>query len=270
MKRTICASLALLLFILCGCVPQPETPDITASTPSTETSQPVTEPPVTEPPVTEPPVTEPPKPKHSELYLDGFTADDIIRYFNEVCLDAEFSSGPGDASLLQKWDCPIDYYIHGNPTQKDLEVIDNFVVWLNKIEGFPGMRQATHTEYANLQIYFCTRQELIDRMGDNFHNADGAVTFWYNNNAIFKGDICYRNDIGQFIRNSVILEEIYNGLGPVQDTQLRTDSLIYAGYSTPQKLTAVDELILKLLYHPQMRCGMNAEACAAVIRSLYY
>ena len=71
-------------------------------------------------------------------------------------------------------------------------------------------------------------------------------------------------------RNSVILEEIFNGLGPVQDTDLRKDSICYSGYSTPQELTAVDELILKLLYHPRILPGMNYDECAAVIRELYY
>lgn len=299
MKKYISLLLALCLVFLSGCTPleeladriseiaasirdavvnQPDTESDSADAPSTEplgseppeTNPPETKPPVTEPPVTEPPVTEPPEPLHSDLYIPGFSADDVIRYFNEVCLDAEFSSGPGDSSLLQRWETPITYYIHGTPTEKDQQVLTDFVSWLNTIPGFPGMRQVLSEDSANTQIYFCTKQELIDRMGSNFSNADGAVTFWYDQNVIFKAEICYRTDIGQYVRNSVILEEIYNGLGPVQDTTLRTDSIIYSGYSTPQKLTAMDELLLKLLYHPALSCGMNAEQCAAVIRTLYY
>jgi hypothetical protein len=38
----------------------------------------------------------------------------------------------------------------------------------------------------------------------------------------------------------------------------------------PQSMTEVDELILKLLYHPQIQCGMDAQQCEAVIRQLYY
>ena len=82
--------------------------------------------------------------------------------------------------------------------------------------------------------------------------------------------ICYRSDIDQQVRNSVILEEIYNGLGPIQDTDSRSDSIIYSGYSTPQNLTAIDELLLQLLYHPQLTCGMDRAQCEAVIRQLYY
>ena len=32
----------------------------------------------------------------------------------------------------------------------------------------------------------------------------------------------------------------------------------------------IDLLILQLLYHPDIKCGMNASACEEVIRSLYY
>ena len=96
------------------------------------------------------------------------------------------------------------------------------------------------------------------------------MTFWYEDNAIYDATICYRTDLDQYLRNSVILEEIYNGLGPVQDTDLRSDSIIYSAFSEPQSLTEIDELILKLLYHPDILCGMNAEECEAVIRELYY
>ena len=77
-------------------------------------------------------------------------------------------------------------------------------------------------------------------------------TFWYNGaDEIYEAIIGYRTEVDQYIRNSVILEEIYNGLGPVQDTDLREDSIIYAGYSEPQELTQADELILRLFYAPK-------------------
>lgn len=213
--------------------------------------------------------TPPPPPEHSPLYIPGVPVEDVIRYFNEVCLDAEFVNS-GNASLLQKWAEPIYYTVNGNPTDQDLAVLEDFVSWLNTIEGFPGIYPTQDRLAENLQIYFCTGKELLDRMGDQFIGTDGAVTFWYLENKIYDCTICYRTDILQITRNSVILEEIYNGLGPVQDTDLRPDSIIYTGYSEPQSLTPVDELLLKLLYHPQLECGMDATACEAVIRQLYY
>lgn len=107
-------------------------------------------------------------------------------------------------------------------------------------------------------------------LGDWTWGCDGGVTFWYEMDEIYSATICIRTDIAQEIRNSVILEEIYNGLGPVQDTDLREDSLIWSGYSTPQWPTDEDMLLLKLLYHPDLKPGMNSEQCAAAIRKLYY
>lgn len=208
--------------------------------------------------------------EHSPLYIEGVMVEDVIRYFNEVCLDAEIVNS-GDPSKLQKWMQPIKFMIFGEPTEEDRVTLNSFIQWLNSINGFPGISETELSEEANLRIHFCSENELLNIMGPGYAGLDGAVTFWYDgNNVIYDEIICYRTDLDQTVRNSVILEEIYNGLGPVQDTDLRTDSIIYAGYSTPQQLTKVDQLLLQLLYDPAMVCGMNAAECEAVIRQLYY
>lgn len=211
----------------------------------------------------------PTKPLHSEFYIDGVSVSDVIVYFNEVCLAAEFVNS-GDPSRLQKWTSPIYYKLNGEFTQEDYDTLTSFVYLLNTISGFPGIYESQDPLMTNLPIYFCTQDEMISVLGDNFQNMDGGVTFWYTDDMIHTGTICFRTDLDQYLRNSVILEEIYNGLGPVQDTDLRPDSIIYSEFSQPQCLTEIDILLLRLLYHPQMLPGMDAEECEAVIRSLYY
>lgn len=241
----------------------PTQPQLPATSVPTATTVPAV---TTVPPTVAPPST---APVHSELYIPGLETEDVIRYFNEICLDAEFVNS-GNPNLLQKWNAPITYWINGNTTAEDLSQFQGMVDWLNTLEGFPGMQQADAAWQANMTICFCTEQEMLDLLGDQFYGTDGGVTFWYDGeNRIYDAIICYRTDLSQHVRNSVILEEIYNALGPVQDTQLRPDSIIYAGYSEPQALTQIDELLLKLLYHPRMHCGMNQAECEAVIRQLY-
>ena len=207
--------------------------------------------------------------EHSELYISGVCVEDVILYFNEVCLDAEFVNS-GNASLLQKWITPIHYTLYGEYTAEDLAVLSSFTDWLNTIDGFPGIFIATTAEDANLRIHFCSQSDMIDLMGDQFLEMDGAVTFWYSDDAIYDAVICYRTDLDQHLRNSVILEEIYNGLGPIQDTALRPDSIIYQEFSETQQLSPMDALILQLLYHPSLLPGMDSYACETAIRSLYY
>lgn len=262
MKRCLLCLLAVLL--LTGCVVKPYQP----TDGRTETTDAPTETTATPTETTVAPA-ETTLPLHSRFYIPGVEVEEVIDAFNEVVLAAEFVNG-GDPSVLQKWEQPIVYGLNGAPTQEDLAVLGGFCGWLNSIEGFPGIRQSVGLEEVNLRIHFCEEPELRLIMGENFFGVDGAVTFWYDYNVIYDAVICYRSDIDQYTRNSVILEEIYNGLGPVQDSDLRTDSIIYSGYSVPQSLTPMDELILRLLYHPDMRCGMNARECEAVIRTLYY
>jgi hypothetical protein len=209
------------------------------------------------------------EPAHSELFIPFVTPEEMVTYFNEVCLDAEFVNS-GNASVLQRWENPIYYQIYGDPTDLDLQILNNMCQWLNTIDGFPGIYETAETWQENYSIYFCTQDELINRMGDEYYGVDGAFTFWYNDNIIYDCTVCIRTDLDQEVRNSVILEELYNSLGPAQDTNLRQESIIYAGYSIPQALHPIDEVILKLLYHPDLLIGMDARDCEPIIHSLYY
>ena len=269
MKRFfLCLTALSFSILLAACQKPASTPETTVPT-ALPTMVPTT---VAPPSETESPTAEteaPTPPDHSWLYIPGLSVEDVILYFNEVCLDAEYVSG-GDPSKLQKWAEPIYYSLDGPYTDEDLRTLTGFMDFLNTIDGFPGISESQGLPQTNLQIYFRTQQGLVDLMGDNLRGCDGGVTFWYLNDEIYDATICYSTEVSQYIRNSVILEEIYNGLGPVQDSNLRTDSIIYAGYSEPQELTEIDKLILTLLYHPSIECGMDAAQCEAVIRELYY
>lgn len=210
-----------------------------------------------------------PQPLHSPLYIDGVSIEEVIGYFNEVCLDAEFVNA-GDPHKLQKWNSPIYYYIFGDPTEQDRKVLTNFCDWLNDLYGFPGIYESESQYDANLKIHFCDYDTMVYLLGENFHGMDAGVTFWYDYDVIYDETICIRTDLSQNLRNSVILEELYNGLGPVQDTALRPDSIIYSDYSEPQELSQIDMLLLELLYHPDMKCGMDGAECEEIIRQLYY
>ena len=251
MKKYMCSLLLSACFLLASCSTAPEPPQTTISV-ETETVLPSET-----------------EPLHSNLYVPGVSVEDALVYFNEVCLNAEFINS-GDPSLLQQWDSPILYALYGNYTAEDLEVLSQFTQWLNALEGFPGISPAQESWQANMAIHFTDQQGLLERMGPQFTGMDGALTFWYEEDVIYDAIICIRTDLDQTLRNSVILEELYNCLGPVQDTSLRSDSIIYSEFSQPQALTAVDELLLKLLYHPALSPGMDAAQCEAVIRELYY
>lgn len=263
---------------LCGCVdgevnketaptdlPTQTTSQLETTYEVTETTQITTEP-------TEI-VTELTTPQHSDLFLPSCTTQQMVDYFSEVVLDIEYSSGDGDFTLVQKWTTPIFYRIYGTPTEEDSAVLNGLFTQLNEIQGFPGIYAAEDGASENLSLSFLDNETFNQSFSEviNGEYAFGAVQFWYytDTNDIYTARIGYRTDLDQVSRNSVLQEEIVNALG-ISDTLLREDSIVYQYSDENTSLSDVDLVILKLLYHPDIRCGMNSEECRAVIEKLYY
>lgn len=213
------------------------------------------------------------RPAHSELYLPEYSTQQILEYFEEVVLDMEYNDGPGDISLVQKWKEPIYYRIYGEATAADLAVLHPLFAQLNEILGFPGIYAAGDAEAHNLTISFLDQESFRNAFSSRLNGEDayGAAYFWYYTatNEIYTAEIGYRTDIDQVTRSSILVEEIINVLG-ISDTQLRPDSIVYQ-YSNDNTVPSdVDWLMVKLLYHSQIDCGMEVTACSAVIEELYY
>lgn len=210
---------------------------------------------------------------HSLYYNEKYSVNQVVEYFNDVVSGTEYSTGDGDSKLVQKWVEPIYYEIHGNAADEDLQVLEQLFSQLNEVEGFPGIYPVGEGQIANLKMSFYDREGLQTDFGEflNYEEADGAVQYWYNTdlNDIYEGRIGFRTDISQEVRNGVLLEEVVNGLG-IQDTLLREDSIVYQAYSDVQELSDMDWLLIRLLYHPDMKCGMTMDECRQVIERLYY
>ena len=286
-KKGYLALLLVFVLLLCACTgpqksPEPEVippaPQEPADTPEPE--QPETEEPdvkeelpPSEPLPPAPPEEEPVPEVHSELYLPDYTVEQIIEYFEEVVLNVEYSDGTGDISLVQKWLMPIRYRYFGEPTQEDKLVLSNLFEQLNAIPGFPGIYAAGEGEFENLTISLLESEEFEASFSDvvNGEYAFGAVQFWYytDTNELYTARIGSRINLDQEIRDSVLPEEVINMLG-ITDTVLRTDSITYQYSNENLALSEVDWILLKLLYHPEMQCGLDARNCAAVIKEIYY
>ncbi|MBQ6852182.1 MAG: DUF2927 domain-containing protein [Oscillospiraceae bacterium] len=254
--------LLVLLFCLCACGTGNGTDESQSVSASDETTE-----------STGKQESQKPEDLHTPFYIEGLSADQVVKYFAEVVLDAEYSTGEGNVHVVQKWTAPIRFTISGEATQADRDKLETLFAQLNAVEGFPGIEAAIQPIAANLMLNFYNREDFQTYFGRivNYEDADGAVEYWYYNetNSIYTATVGYRTDIEQYTRNSVLLEEVINGLG-ITDTNLREDSITYQGFSQTQELSEIDWLIVRLLYHPDIKCGMDLEQCREVIEKLYY
>lgn len=213
------------------------------------------------------------KNEHSDIYNENYTVDEVLKYFEEVVLTAEYSESE-QSRRVQKWLLPIYYSVEGDLTEKDNEVLTDFAETLNSVTGFPGFYPVTGGEKACLEIKFYDGNDLMTEMGEvvNGERSDGIVQYWYllDNSIIYAAKIGYDNGVSQRVRSSVIVEEIMNAIGFSNDTVLRQDSVIYEKYTENYALSEMDLILLKLLYHPLIKPDMTKDKCFEIIKKLYY
>ena len=169
MKRYICLILVLAV-LLCACS-APAVPTTEAPVPETTVPETII-PETTVPETTVPPTTAPTEPAHSYLYREDLSLEQVLSYFQEVTAQTEYAEGIGDPSLIQKWLYPILVEINGEPTERDLQILENFFEQLNQVPGFPGIAIATGLQQANLTISFLTAQEFHEQFDDFIQGED--------------------------------------------------------------------------------------------------
>ena len=259
MKKHICLALVLAISLLFGACTGSETQgkkdDTTLSSNKNTTSYEE--------------ASKSPTPYHSKLYLPNCSQQQMFDYFGEIVFNSEY--GTGTSTSVKKWNTPIRYRICGDATKKDLEVLTDLFTQLNKIDGFPGIYAADDEE--NLIISFLGVEDFNNSFSEFLKGEDayGATEFWYYNdtNEIYTARIGYRTDVDQATRISILIEEIVNTLG-VSDTEVREDSIVYQYSNDNTALSDIDWVILKLLYDPQIKCGMNTNSCNDILEKLYY
>ncbi len=199
----------------------------------------------------------------------NYQVSEIIQYFQQVALDSEY----GDRSkmhVVHKWTVPIRLCISGMSDKKDEALIASITDRMNSVAGFPGISLQSSNIHANLIVYFLD-DETFDIHCSQYGISDvsGFVRYTTKSNRIDSGTVYIRSSISQQERNSVIWEELMQATGLTNDSYMYTDSLFYNGRTMPQEPSELDWLLFRLLYHPSLEIGMNANECTQAITLLF-
>ncbi len=255
----------------------PTTPLVATTTPTASaTDAPVTTPGSTTPgdatsptPSEEPTMT--PGTASGEIDRMGYSADEIFAYFEEVALHAEFYDGETAPQELRRWKDEMVCKVVGSPTDEDYALLDRLFDSLNAIPHFPGICFENEENEANITLHF-EGGDAYDRLAaEHVASAtDGFATCWYQPSEYlyFKAEIGIRSDISQTVRNSVILEELIQTFGLMNDSYLHDDSIFYQDYNEPQWPSDLDWILIELLYRPELAPGMTVEECRDIVMDM--
>lgn len=193
----------------------------------------------------------------------SLSESEIMDYFLTIAFNVEY--GDNNALDLRRWEQPIRIRVYGSPTEEDLATLDRHIADLNQIENMPFIQRVTEEE--NIELYFVALDDIHKYIDGYIEGNWGFFWSWWNEDQqITRVQIAIATDVtNQVQRNHLILEEITQSLGMMQDSNRYPDSIFYADWTEVQQLSPLDWALVKLTYDPDIEAGMTAAQVEAIL-----
>ena len=187
---------------------------------------------------------------------NNFTQEEI-EYFTEIALGAEFGD---ETPVIKKWTDDVRIKINGEPTEEDLQTINNIVNDINKI--ITGLRIKIVDKNENLSITFSPESDFTS-IDPNYvpTNYGFFWALWHDDNFIIYNASILISSIGitQKERSHLIREELTQSLGLMNDSNKFEDSIFYQDWTNITEFSEIDRAVIKLLYLNNIKPGLSRD-----------
>ena len=208
------------------------------------------------------------------------TPDYLVDSFVEIALNNEYST---KTSSVRKWIKPVKYYFIHHVADQDLHerLSKLHLEHLANITGVK-MQQVGKKQQANLVIVFSTENRFERELQNEFNirskkqrnrlsrNSVCLAYFsTYKNGSINKAVVIIPVDRARAHAKlvSCIVEELTQVMGLPNDSEKVFPS-IFNDKSYNDLLSGLDFLLLKMLYHPLVKPGMNKRMLKPVLKKI--
>ncbi len=206
---------------------------------------------------------------------------ELINYFNEVALKTEHYDAP---EKIIKWVEPMTLFVFKDSTNdRQMKAIEKTINTINELatDGFKIVLNDDIVK-CNAFIYLCNKEKVAElnprfyRMfneGINYEVSGYAnIRYDWKKNIIIKVYIYIDEEDPINVQESTILEEITQSLGLANDPTTHPNSIFFENKSEESNImneySKIDRDVLRLLYHPKMRPGLNFKQAEKVIKRI--
>ncbi len=203
----------------------------------------------------------------------SFAASDseIIRGFNLTVFGAEFAPFGIQSRYIRKFSGPVRFKIHNYAKVNREGKVSNFIRSLNgKIRGLNAVTTQNATS-ANFNIYVVDRADYIKIAREKIYRRNTAtipgkclVRSVFSRAGIVRSDAIIVSDGGEALFQRCLVEEILQGLGPLNEDQSLSESM-FNDRSRHINLTSFDRTILSMLYDTRIKNGASIEAVQKIL-----
>jgi hypothetical protein len=198
---------------------------------------------------------------------------EVINYFNEICLGSEYGMLP---PLTHKFKGTSRIYlVKDSAYTEQLKFLDKVLADFNRLttDGFKIML-TNDSATANIHLYLCSNKQIKNKPRFNRVTADfyGYFDSSIKNNYLVDSEIFINTDKSFVMQKVAILEEVIQSLGFFNDSDLYLNSIFFQyKYNAQFKTTTLSDLdkkIIRILYSPLMKTGLNRLKTVEVIREI--
>lgn len=200
-----------------------------------------------------------------------YSDQQLIKAFNATVFGAEYSSWGWHTRVVKKYVKPVLVYIDNRARRDRSSAVARFVGSLSAIIRGIEISIVDEPSKANFIIYVVDRKAYKDVVRNEVYrqrsmNVPGRclVRVVSGPSGIRRSDAVIVSDEGEFLFKRCLVEEILQGLGPVNDNS----SLKYSVFNDTSKyssFTKHDRYILNMLYDKRIRPGMNQHEVSKVL-----
>ena len=194
---------------------------------------------------------------------DTFPTEELLQGFHKTVFGLEYRAWSWRPYLVKKYTVPVRFYVHNLSRKNRKTKVNAFIRSLGrKIHGLKT-DFARSADSANFQIYVVDRaqyREVVQK--DVYKNAKidppgrCLVRVVSGSRGIKRSAAVIVSDEGEFLFHRCLVEEVLQGLGPMNDD----DTLIHSVFndrSHHSRFTAFDQILMNMLYDSRIKPGMS-------------
>jgi hypothetical protein len=197
--------------------------------------------------------------------------ESLIEYFNEVALGFEFG---GASEVTRKWTTDMRIFVGGNNHPDLVAELQNILGEINTLatDGF-SVSVVTDTLESNFYIFLGSGTDYSKRFPSL---ANLVLSNWglFNisfdpSNQINGGTMYVDTDrANSFEEKHLLREELTQSLGLGRDSHRYPSSIFQANWTETTQYSDMDKDLIRLLYHPLMKIGLDRAQCAELLRKI--
>ncbi|HSG94071.1 MAG TPA: DUF2927 domain-containing protein, partial [Afifellaceae bacterium] len=193
----------------------------------------------------------------------AFTDEQLAKSFRKTVFGAEYSSFGWQSNMVKKYTKPVRVYIDNRSKIDRRSQVSRFVRSLPRSIRGLDVAIVDSPAKANYRIYIVDKaryKETVrkDVYGKRVMSVPGRclVRVVSGPAGIKRSDAVIVADDGDFLFKRCLVEEVLQGLGPVNDNPGLTHS-VFNDNSRHVSFTKHDRYIMNMLYNPKIKAGMS-------------